>query len=137
MAEAEEVAREPVPALFTQCLEVYETMANQASMQQAYPDTEEEFLVYEGFLTRLITQDLHYSNPYYTKVTQRLKAMDCMRQIKRGGSTTPSRWALLQTPTLELFKKAVSQTSTRTVSSNESMKQQIRDLNERLNRAGL
>lgn len=129
--------RKPIPALFEQCLEVYEAMAEQASMQQAYPDLDEEFLVYQGFLTRLIVQDLHYSNPYYTKVTKRLKSMDCIRQIKRGGSTSPSRWALLQTPTLELFEKVPSETSGRVNSREESLAQQVRDLNKRLTDAGL
>lgn len=137
MAEKDREKRPPIPALFEQCLEVYETMANSATMQQAYLDSDEELLVYEGFLTHLIVQDLHYSNPYYTKVTKRLKAMDCIRQIKRGGSTTPSRWALIQTPTIELFNKAVSKTSTKTSGVRESLEQQIRDLSERLTRAGL
>ncbi len=137
MAEADKLTREPIPALFEQCLEVYEAMAEQASMQQAYPDLDEEFLVYEGFLTRLIVHELHYSNPYYTKVTKRLKAMDCIRQIKRGGSTAPSRWALLQTPTLELFRKTPSDSSARVNSKEESLLQQVRDLAARLDKAGL
>jgi len=136
MAEAEEVKRAPIPALFEQCLEVYEAMADQASMQQAYLDTEEEFLVYEGFLTRLITRDLHYSNPYYTKVTKRLKAMDCIRQVKRGGSTTPSRWALIKTPTIVDFENVPSSVSRIPRSRTEALEQQIRDLNVRLDRAG-
>ena len=137
MAKNERVARDPIPALYTQCLEVYEAMADQAEMTQAYPDDPQELLVYEGFLTRLITQDLHYSNPYYTKVTKRLKGMDSIRQIKRGGSTSPSRWALIQTPTLELFNSVPEMTSNKRASMRENLEQQIRDLNKRLTDAGL
>jgi len=129
--------REPIPALFEQCLEVYETMADSASFMKPYPDSDDELLVYEGFLTRLITKDLNYSNPYYTKVTKRLKAMDCIRQVKRGGSTTPSRWALLKTPQLEHFKDVSSQVSTRPSGRIEGIEQQLRDINKRLAAAGI
>lgn len=135
MEDVEE--REPIPALFEQCLEVYETMADSASFMKPYPDSEEELLVYEGFLTRLITKDLNYSNPYYTKVTKRLKAMDCIRQVKRGGSTTPSRWALLKTPQLEHFRDVSSQVTTRPSGRIEGIEQQLRDINKRLAAAGL
>lgn len=127
---------EPIPALFSQCLEVYDAMTEEATMQQAWLDVEEEFLVYEGFLTRLITHDLHYSNPYYTKITRRLKAMNCIIQVKRGGSTSPSRWALVNTPTLENFKNAI-ETKALPQSKQETLAQQIRDLSKRLDNAGL
>jgi len=137
MAEDKKV--ELVPMLFEQCLEVYETMADQATMN------DDEQLVYEGFLTRLITQELHYSNPYYTKVTQRLKAMDCIRQLRRGGSTTlrrggsttRSRWLLIQPPKLKHFTETGVQVSTRPSGWRESIEQQLRALNERMQRAGL
>ena len=112
-------------------------MADSASFMKPYPDSEEELLVYEGFLTRLITKDLNYSNPYYTKVTKRLKAMDCIRQVKRGGSTTPSRWALLKTPQLEHFRDVSSQVTTRPSGRIEGIEQQLRDINKRLAAAGL
>jgi hypothetical protein len=134
MAEDQKI--EPVPALFEQCLEVYEAMADQASLQP-FDEEGDEMLVYEGFLTRLITQELHYSNPYYTKVTKRLKAMDCIRQLKRGGSTTPSRWLLLKPPTVEFFREVGTQMATRPSGWRESIEQQIRDINSRLQRAGL
>jgi len=134
----EETKQEPIPALFEQCLEVYEAMSNDAEYQMV---NDEQVLVYEGFLTRLITQDLHYSNPYYTKITGRLKGMDCIRQLKRGGSTSPSKWALVQTPTVELFDEARLKVSKRTGvgkgSRMDQIEQQIRDLNLRLTNAGL
>ena len=131
--------REPVPALFEQCLELYEAMAEESSMQQLDHREDLEGLVYEGFLTRLVTDSdkLGYSNPYYTKLTSRLKDMDCMRQLKRGGSTSMSRWLLIQAPTLEHFRNVASKKATRPSGRLDSIDQQIRDINERLTRAGL
>ena len=131
--------REPVPALFEQCLQLYEAMTDEASMQPTHHGEVEEGLVYEGFLTHLVTDSdkLNYSNPYYTKLTQRLKGMDCIRQLKRGGSTTMSRWLLVQPPTLEHFKDVATQKKTRPSGWRDSVDQQIRALSERLDRAGL
>ncbi len=129
--------RETVPALFEQCLEVYEAMKDKSAHMKPYPDTDEEMLVYEGFLTRLITKDLNFSNPYYTKTTKRLKEMGCIHQIKRGGSTTPSKWALLRTPTIEHFRDVSSAPETRPQGWRAGIEQQIRDLNNRLSRAGI
>lgn len=132
MEEAEK--KELTPALFEQCLEVYDAMYDKAEFKMI---DGEQVLVYEGFLTRLITQDLHYSTPYYTKITKRLKAMDCIRQLKRGGSTTPSRWAILQRPTVKHFSEVGVLVKTRPSGWREGMEQQIRDLAQRLERAGL
>ena len=138
-ASGDEPNREPVPALFEQCLELYEAMADEASMQPLYYGESEEGLVYEGFLTHLITDSdkLNYSNPYYSKLTRRLKSMDCIRQLKRGGSTTMSRWLLVQAPTLEHFRDVATLKATRPSGRIDSIEQQIRGLNERLDRAGL
>ncbi len=135
----DELSKEPVPALFEQCLELYEAMSDRATMAPLQYGETEEGLVYEGFLTHLITDSdkLNYSNPYYTKLTSRLKAMDCIRQLKRGGSTTMSRWLLVQPPTLEHFKDVATQKKTRPSGWRDSVDQQIRALSERLDRAGL
>ncbi len=137
--EANDRPPEPVPALFEQCLELYEAMADEASMQTIQYGETEEGLVYEGFLTHLVTDSdkLNYSTPMYTKLTRQLKAMDCMRQLKRGGSTAMSRWLLLQPPTLKHFRSVMTQKVARPSGRLDAMDQQIRDLNERLTRAGL
>ena len=127
----------PVPALFEQCLDLYEAMSEIATIAPIRPDSDETGLVYEGFLTRLITDDLHLSNPYYTKLTQRLKAMDCIRQLKRGGSTAKSKWLLVQSPTFENFQNVATKKTTRPAGWRDSVDQQIRDLSERLSKAGL
>jgi hypothetical protein len=60
-------------------------------------------VVYEGFLTQLITGKLALSVPYYTSVTKALKGMGCIRQLRRGGSTSPSQWEMIYEPDLERF----------------------------------
>ncbi len=137
MAEDTPADQGPVPALFEQCLTLYEAMTDRATIAPIRPDSDEEGLVYEGFLTRLITDDLHLSNPYYTKLTQRLKAMDCIRQLKRGGSTAKSKWLLVQRPTFEHFNDVATKSTTRPSGRMDSIEQQLRDMNERLTRAGL
>jgi len=95
-----------------------------------------EVRVYEGFLTKLITNNLNLSTPLYTTIMQELKRMDCVRQLKRGGGGGTSIWALLQTPTLELFTKAqarpVPGSSSRM--SQDQIRQALNSINNRLNR---
>ena len=135
----DELSKEPVPALFEQCLELYEAMSDRATMAPLQYGETEEGLVYEGFLTHLITDSdkLNYSNPYYSKLTKRLKDMDCMRQLTRGGSTKMSRWLMIQPPTLKHFQNVATQKTTRPSGWRDSVDQQIRDLSERLTKAGL
>lgn len=60
-------------------------------------------IVWEGFLTRFITEELHLSVPYYSSVTLALKRMGCIKQLRRGGGSSPSQWELITEPTEELF----------------------------------
>jgi len=60
-------------------------------------------IVYEGFLTTLITSKLNLSVPYYTSVRKALMRMGCIRQLRRGGGTAMSQWELIYEPTLEAF----------------------------------
>jgi hypothetical protein len=64
-------------------------------------------IVYEGFLTKLVTVKLNYSVPYYTKLRVCLVQMGCMKQLKRGGGTAPSQWEMIYEPTYEAFVKAI------------------------------
>ena len=94
----------PLPMAFEHSITVYRAMENQASVE----DLNEEGatgLVYDGFTTNLIIKELHFSVPFYTTIIRDLKRMDCIRQLRRGGSTTSSRWLLMQPPTVELFTK--------------------------------
>lgn len=94
-----------LPVLFYHAKAVYDEMLNQSTMQ-TYRDggEEKEAVVYEGFLTKLITEDLHLSVPYYSSVLAALKKMGCAAQLRRGGSTSPSQWQLFTEPTEALFK---------------------------------
>lgn len=93
MSEAQE---EAVPALFLHCEAVYEAMFASSTLVG-------ESMVYEGYLTKLVTQDLRLSVPYYTHVTRALKDMGCIKPLRRGGSTTMSQWELGPKPDLERF----------------------------------
>jgi hypothetical protein len=86
--------------------------------------------VYEGFLTRLFNK-LSLATPYYTSVMQCLRKMGCVKQLSRGGGASPSKWELLQEPTVELF----TATQARKLHDNTwrgQMQQQVSDLRDRL-----
>lgn len=106
----------PPPALFDHCVRTYNAMLAEAKQVIVLPDIEDDLapgdraqelshiIVYEGFLTHLFAK-LNLSVPYYTSVMTRLKAMNCVRQLRRGGSTTPSQWELVYEPTYEAFAR--------------------------------
>jgi hypothetical protein len=127
--EVEEVDTEPEfsSALFDHCVTVYQAML--AKSHQVPEGT-----LYEGALTGLFN-DLGFGVAYYTQVTRKLKAMDCIRQVSRGGGGVPSRWLLLQEPSQALFglPDKVSKLSA-TKRSTGVAQQQNRDLNGRLMR---
>lgn len=135
MEQADEVK---VPALFDHCLTVYAAMEDRSSLEPILSLNGQEGLVYEGFLTHLVREEAHLSLPYYTKVTGKLKAMACIEQLRRGGSTAPSKWLLLQAPTLDLFhNSAESPNKAYTSSKLDILEQRIMDLDERLRKAGI
>jgi hypothetical protein len=122
---------ERLPALFEYCVQAYQAMSEEASQESlGVGYGEEEGLVYDGFTTKLI-RELGLPVPYYTKVFGELQRMDCVRQLRRGGSTTTSRWLLLQAPTPELYLKMPL--SKRAGGSRmDTLEQQVRDLNTRV-----
>lgn len=89
-------------ALYFHCLSVYDKMFEYADERTSDEGT--KYIVYEGNLTSLVLKDCNLSTPYYTSVTQALRGMKCIRQLKRGGGTSPSMWEMLQRPTLEGFQ---------------------------------
>jgi len=95
------------PALFEHCVKVYESMLSDAHAVTTddLNGSVGEIIVYEGFLTQLITVKLNLSVPYYTSVRKALTNMGCIRQLRRGGSTTPSQWELIYEPTLDAFMR--------------------------------
>jgi hypothetical protein len=125
-----------VPALFHHCLQTYEAMLDTAKRVKL--DGQVNAIVYEGYLTTLIKEELNLSTPLYTHITRALKKMGCIRQLRRGGGNSKSQWELVKTPTQELFRTEVGETQphrTRyvTYEQYEMMQQQIVDINRRLN----
>lgn len=114
MTISPEAESDTLPVLYHHCVEVYDKMFSQATnrMVQLAGQTV-DVLVYEGFLTKLITQQLNLSVPLYTTVTRALMAMGCVSQIRRGGSTSPSQWRLYYPPTEDLFRSKLPQRKTR------------------------
>jgi hypothetical protein len=97
-------SEETVPALYEHCVRVYKAMLAEANqVLGAQPDY--HIVVYEGFLTQLITQQLNLSVPYYTRVKNSLTNMGCIKQLRRGGGTAPSQWEMITEPTVEAFMK--------------------------------
>lgn len=124
------------PALFHHCETVYDELLSQAKRVEL-DNGASTGMVYEGFLTALIKDDLHLSTPYYTSVTNALKKMGCIQQLRRGGSTTPSQWLLLKEPTLDLWNdNKLGQNTGRikyvTLDQHRALQTQIGDLNRRL-----
>lgn len=128
------------PALFEHCVNTYNAM-----MEEAHAVTTDdlngkidEVIVYEGFLTQLITGKLNLSVPYYTSIRKALIEMGCIRQLRRGGSTTQSQWELIYEPTLEMFlkKQPVKQRSAAPTASQvrdqrlDELEKQVRGLLE-------
>ena len=128
MSEAEQVV---LPTIYEYSIQTYQAMSEQASTEVLGPaHGDEEGLVYDGFTTKLIS-NLGLPTPYYTKVLKELQRMDCIRQLRRGGSTTTSRWLLMQEPTVELFTKM--QASNKPGGSRlDVLEQQMRDLRARI-----
>jgi len=116
------------PALYRYCLRVYDGM-----LEEAEPDEDGNF-IWKGALTRLILVDLALPSPQYTYTMQALKAMDCVKQLKRGGGRSGdalSEWVCLQRPTEDLFVRQQASAG-HWVSEGTVLKQRIRDLSGRL-----
>lgn len=134
--------REPVvpdlesapPALFDHACKVYRTMLSESTKVEREG---QELIVYEGFLTKLVTEKLALSVPYYTSLREALMRMGCIRQLKRGGGTAPSQWELIYEPTLDAFMRApLKKTQTRAgrVSTARAQQDQIMALNSRVSK---
>lgn len=91
-------------ALYGHCESTYTAMIAEAkSITSA--ETLLTTVVWEGMLVNLITGKLHLSVPYYSSITKALKRMGCIRQIRRGGGTSPSLWEIIKAPSIEGFLK--------------------------------
>jgi len=97
------------PALFGHCERAYAAMlADAKEIGDSGPSSGEgvTMIVWEGFMTDLICSQLNLSVPYYTHILNAMKDMGCLRQLRRGGGSSPSQWELIYEPTLEAFLAA-------------------------------
>jgi len=116
---------EALPALLMHCNTIYDAM-------EADSKPEGEYKVWEGFATKLF-EDQGLTVPYYTQVMRMLRGMDCLRQLRRGGGTAPSRWALIQKPNMEIFDKASGIPGAYRGNKISQQDQMMRDLSNRVN----
>jgi hypothetical protein len=110
---------------------VYMKMLEEAKMEEVAGESGEPMVLWTGHLTHLIKDKLNYSTPYYSSITQNLKRMGCIKQIRRGGGNAPSVWELLKEPSEDLFKNAEELRKPGNTSQDMFM-QNMRDLNARL-----
>jgi hypothetical protein len=110
------------PAMFDHVCAVYKAMRAQAEMDEEY-----SCLVYEGHLTQLFRR-LKLSVPYYTTIKNRLIAMGCIEQIKRGGGAALSRWLLWREPTLDEYHAVTERRPRKEGDRYSIVEQRIRDL---------
>jgi hypothetical protein len=119
------------PALFGHCQATYEAMLSEATRVR---EGDVAMVVWEGFPTKLLKEQLRLSTPYYTSVLRALKRMGSVKQLRRGGSTLPSQWELLKEPDLVTFLATnVAEPSAQDVRL-DGIEQMIRDLTRRLER---
>jgi hypothetical protein len=127
-----------VPALYEHCQTVYKAMVEEAEFvapDNDNTDRQQLFRQWEGHTTKLVAK-CGLSVPYYSRVLRALQAMDCVRQLRRGGGGSKSVWLLMQEPTLELFGSKVDDPQVGSAkSSREKMQDQsLAALNIRLTR---
>ena len=113
------------PALFEHVSTIYNAMAEGAE------EDKDGNKIWTGFATHLF-KEYDLSVPYYTQVMRMLQAMDCLRQLRRGGGTAPSKWLLNQEPSMELFDAACQIPGAYRGSKAAQTDQMLRDLSNRL-----
>jgi len=120
---------DPVSIRFTHAKNAYDLMNAEAARRKF--DEGPELLVWEGFLTRLIKDQLGLATPYYSDIKGILdeQGMNCIRQLRRGGASTKSQWALLKEPTEEDWLKYLEN---KPPSRKAIYEQQLQDMNRRL-----
>jgi hypothetical protein len=122
----------PTSAQFDHCVKIYNAMHERAKTEVITDSegNEQSVLVYTGHLTRLF-QQLMMAVPYYTSIMSTLKRLGCVEQIRRGGGSAPSKWALIGEPTEEAFN-SLKPRSRKSASRVDAQQQQINDMNRRL-----
>jgi hypothetical protein len=83
--------------------------------------------LYEGSLTKLVAST-GLSNPYYTSVMRALKAMDCVRQLRRGGGGHGSQWLIVQPPTPALWRSHAEPVMKEDSPKEQAADQRVKDV---------
>jgi hypothetical protein len=125
------MANDKAPALFEHSLRVYNAMLQES---RAVEEAGVHMIVWEGFPTKLIMKQLDMSTPYYTYTLRALQAMNCIKQLRRGGSSTKSQWELICEPTLDAYLEANAKEPTVSEVRFDALEQMARDLTRRLER---
>lgn len=110
--------------LYDQCVKLYEGMMDQSDL---WKDGDHGQRVYEGYITDL-ADELGIGTSAYTTVVNRLVAMGCLEKILTGKRGVPSRWSLIQHPTLERFESSRGPTRSRI----RALSQRVQELEARL-----
>lgn len=118
---------------FRYCCDVYKLMAEEAKDLNAEQTGTVAMVVWEGFFTKLIVDRMGLSVPYYSTVRRELMRMGCIRQLRRGGGSSPSQWELLREPTEELWHNAPAKRSLANT-KQDATASQVQDLARRLTR---
>lgn len=118
------------PALYDHCEEVYGLLKAKAEPRIINGLTAD---VYVGFTTKLFKEN-RISVPYYTHIMNALQAMDCIRQLRRGGGSSPSEWLLMQEPALDRYRDraGIFDPAARRQAVGAETVQQLRALNHRV-----
>ena len=117
----------PISVMYDHSKRVYMAMHAEAKLEVVEG---EQLVFWTGHLTRLFER-LHYSTPYYSAITQILKRMGCIKQIRRGGGNAPSVWELVKEPSEDLFANA-EELRKPGGRPEDIINQRLRDMNERL-----
>jgi len=121
-----------IPAPYRHALDLYRLLDAGAEIQtiEGMPRK-----IWTGHMTKMVTQTLGLSLPYYTKILTLLKAAGSIQQLQRGAVTTPSVWLLLQQPTIELFDAVALQGPLQTTARlrGQVQDQRVKDVNTRVN----
>jgi len=117
------------PIMFDHCVAVFNAMQKTAAIKETEGGV--RIAVWEGYLTRLIQQDLDLAVPYYSSIRAHLIRMGCVKQLRRGGGSSMSQWEVIKPPTKELFESAEA-TGSQKLQRKETHSQQLNDLTKRV-----
>jgi hypothetical protein len=117
------------PQAFRHCEDVYKAMRKASTIVE---EEGQRWLIWEGRLTKLINEELGLPTPYYTAIRSSLARMGCIRQVQRGGGTSPSKWEIIKAPTLDAYKNAQPEAESKPQGRLAQAEQRISDLLRRV-----